>query len=214
MKSVLIIGLGRFGRHMAKKLIEQGDSVLAVDICEERADNAVNIIDSIQIGNAADEGFIETLGVENFDLCVVAIGDNFQSALEITVLLKDFGAQYILARASREVHKKLLLRNGADHVVYAEKEMAERLAVRYGANNLFDYIELTEDVGIFEIGVPESWIGKTIVEKSVRNRYNVSILATKTDGRIYPLPSPDHTFVRNETLLLLAERRAIKGLIK
>ncbi len=214
MKSVLIIGLGRFGRHMAKKLIEQGDSVLAVDICEERADNAVNIIDSIQIGNAADEGFIETLGVENFDLCVVAIGDNFQTALEITVLLKDFGAQYILARASREVHKKLLLRNGADHVVYAEKEMAERLAVRYGANNLFDYIELTEDVGIFEIGVPESWIGKTIVEKSVRNRYNVSILATKTDGRIYPLPSPDHTFVRNETLLLLAERRAIKGLIK
>ncbi len=214
MKSVLIIGLGRFGRHMAKKLIEQGDSVLAVDICEERADNAVNIIDSIQIGNAADEGFIETLGVENFDLCVVAIGDNFQTALEITVLLKDFGAQYILARASREVHKKLLLRNGADHVVYAEKEMAERLAVRYGANNLFDYIELTEDVGIFEIGVPESWIGKTIVEKSVRNRYNVSILATKTDGRIYPLPSPDHTFVRNETLLLLAESRAIKGLIK
>lgn len=214
MKSVLIIGLGRFGRHMAKKLIEQGDSVLAVDICEERADNAVNIIDSIQIGNAADEGFIETLGVENFDLCVVAIGDNFQTALEITVLLKDFGAQYILARASREVHKKLLLRNGADHVVYAEKEMAERLAVRYGANNLFDYIELTEDVGIFEIGVPESWVGKTIVEKSVRNRYNVSILATKTDGRIYPLPSPDHTFVRNETLLLLAERRAIKGLIK
>ncbi len=214
MKSVLIIGLGRFGRHMAKKLIEQGDSVLAVDICEERADNAVNIIDSIQIGNAADEGFIETLGVENFDLCVVAIGDNFQTALEITVLLKDFGAQYILARASREVHKKLLLRNGADHVVYAEKEMAERLAVRYGANNLFDYIELTEDVGIFEIGVPESWVGKTIVEKSVRNRYNVSILATKTDGRIYPLPSPDHTFVRNETLLLLAESRAIKGLIK
>lgn len=214
MKSVLIIGLGRFGRHMAKKLIEQGDRVLAVDISEERADNAVNIIDNVQIGNAADEGFIETLGVENFDLCVVAIGDNFQTALEITVLLKDYGAKHILARASREVHKKLLLRNGADHVVYAEKEMAERLAVRYGANNLFDYIELTDDVGIFEIGVPENWIGKTIVEKSVRNRYNVSILATKINDTIYPLPSPDHMFLENETLLILADRKSIKSLIK
>ena len=161
MKSVLIIGLGRFGRHMAKKLIEQGDEVLAVDINEQRADNAVSFIDNIQIGNATDEGFIETLGVGNFDLCVVAIGDNFQAALDITVLLKDYGAKYILARASREVHKKLLLRNGADHVVYAEREMAERLAVRYGANNLFDYIELSDNIGIFEIGVPEGWAGKT-----------------------------------------------------
>lgn len=214
MKSVLIIGLGRFGRHMAKKLIEQGDKVLAVDAIEERADNAVNIIDNIQIGNATDEGFIETLGVENFDLCVVAIGDNFQTALEITVLLKDYGAKYILARASREVHRKLLLRNGADHVVYAEKEMAERLAVRYGANNLFDYIELTDDVGIFEVGVPENWVGKTIVEKSVRNRYNVSILATKLNGTIQPLPSPDHTFLKDETMLILADRKSIKNLIK
>ncbi len=214
MKSVLIIGLGRFGRHMAKKLIEQGDEVLAVDINEQRADNAVSFIDNIQIGNAADESFIETLGVGNFDLCVVAIGDNFQAALEITVLLKDYGAKYILARASREVHKKLLLRNGADHVVYAEREMAERLAVRYGANNLFDYIELSDNVGIFEIGVPEGWAGKTIVQKAVRNRYNVSILATKSDGEIYPLPSPDHIFDDDETLLVLADRKAIKSLIK
>ncbi len=214
MKSVLIIGLGRFGRHMAKKLIEQGDEVLAVDINEQRADNAVSFIDNIQIGNAADESFIETLGVGNFDLCVVAIGDNFQAALEITVLLKDYGAKYILARASREVHKKLLLRNGADHVVYAEREMAERLAVRYGANNLFDYIELSDNVGIFEIGVPEGWAGKTIVQKAVRNRYNVSILATKRDGEIYPLPSPDHIFDDDETLLVLADRKAIKSLIK
>lgn len=214
MKSVLIIGLGRFGMHMARKLIEQGDEVLAVDSVEARADNAVNYINNIQIGNATDEGFIETLGVDNFDLCVVAIGDNFQTALEITVLLKDHGAKYIVARAGREVHKKLLLRNGADHVVYAEKEVAQRLAVRYGANNLFDYIELNDEVGIFEIGVPEGWVNKTIVEKSVRNRYNISILATKRDGVIYPLPSPEHMFVEDETLLVLADRRSIKGLIK
>ena len=129
MKSVLIIGLGRFGRHMAQKLIEEGNDVLAVEKSEERADNAVSIIDDIHIADATDEAFMKSLGVNDFDLCVVAIGDNFQNALEITVLLKDLGAKYILARASREVHRKLLLRNGADHVVYAEREMAERLAI-------------------------------------------------------------------------------------
>lgn len=181
MKSILVIGLGRFGRHMAQKLIDEGNDVLAIEKDEKRADNAVSIVDDIHIADATDEAYIKSLGVNNFDLCVVAIGDDFQSSLEITVLLKDCGAKYILARASREVHKKLLLRNGADHVVYAEREMAERLAVKYGSKNIFDYIELTGNTAICEIGVPDSWVGKTIVQKNVRNKYNVSILATKKD---------------------------------
>ena len=148
MKSILVIGLGRFGRHITRKLLEEGNSVLAVEKNEERADNAINILPDIQIADATNETFIKSLGVNNFDLCVVAIGDNFQSALEITVLLKDFGAKYILARACRDVHRKLLLRNGADHVVYAEREMAERLAIKYGSKNIFDYIELTSEVAI------------------------------------------------------------------
>ena len=150
MKSILVIGLGRFGRHITRKFLEEGNSVLAVEKNEERADNAINILPDIQIADATNETFIKSLGVNNFDLCVVAIGDNFQSALEITVLLKDFGAKYILARACRDVHRKLLLRNGADHVVYAEREMAERLAIKYGSKNIFDYIELTPEVAICE----------------------------------------------------------------
>lgn len=214
MKSVLIIGLGRFGRHMAEKLIEEGNAVLAVDKSEERADNAVSIINDIQIADATDEAYIKSLGVNNFDLCVVAIGDNFQSALEITVLLKDLGAKFILARASREVHRKLLLRNGADHVVYAEREMAERLAIKYGGKNLFDYIELSEDTAIFEIAVPDGWAGKTIIQKSVRNKYNISILATKKDGVIYPNPSPDYIFDKNERLMVMANNKDIEKLIR
>lgn len=214
MKSILIIGLGRFGRHMAKKLIDEGNEVLAIEKSEERADNAVSIIDDIQIADATDEAFIKSLGVNNFDLCVVAIGDNFQSALEITVLLKDLGAKYILARASRDVHRKLLLRNGADHVVYAEKEMAERLAIKYGAKNIFDYIELSEDSAIFEIAVPDNWVGKSIVQKSVRNKYNVSILATKKCGVIYANPSSDHIFEKNETLMVLANQADIDRLMR
>lgn len=214
MKSVLIIGLGRFGRHMAKKFIEEGNSVLAVDISEVRADNAVSFINNIEIGDSTNEGFIESLGVNNFDICVVAIGENFQAALETTVLLKDFGAPFIIARACRNVHKKLLLRNGADYVVYAERETAERLAVKYGAKNIFDYIELTDDVAIYEVAVPNSWVGKTIVQLDIRKKYNVSILATKQNGIIYPMPSPDHIFESDETLMVLAENNSIRAITK
>ena len=210
MKSILIIGLGRFGRHMAYKFLEEHNEVLAVDKREERAETVVDRIKDIEIGDATDETFIASLGVGNFDLCVVAIGDNFQTALEITVLLKDHGAKYILARASRDVHRKLLLRNGADHVVYAEREMAERLAVKYGSKNVFDYIELTPEVAIYEVAVPESWYGKSIIEKSIRTKYHISILATKEGGKIYPLPQPDHVFQAKETLMVMGGHDDIK----
>ena len=149
MKTVLIIGLGRFGSTMAMKLHELGHEVMAIDTSEDRINAVLPYVTSAQIGDCANEQYMNSLGIRNFDVCVVAIGDNFQSALEITVLLKDFGAKYILARACRDVHRKLLLRNGADHVVYAEREMAERLAIKYGSKNIFDYIELTEPEHIF-----------------------------------------------------------------
>ena len=128
MKSVLLIGLGRFGRHMAEKLLEEGNEVLGVDICEERVNDAMDMLTNAQIGDATNELFVESLGVRNFDLCVVAIGDNFQNSLETTALLKDYGAPFVLSRANRDVHAKFLLRNGADRIVYPEKEMAQRMA--------------------------------------------------------------------------------------
>lgn len=210
MKNVLIIGLGRFGRHMAMKFIEEGNDVLAVEISEERADSAIEIVQNIQIGDATDERFIQSLGVDNFDLCVIAIGDRFQVSLEITVLLKDMGAPYVIARASRDIHKKLLLRNGADYVVYGERELAERLAVKFGADNIFDYIVLDSEYAIYEIAVPRSWYGKSIVELSIRNKYRVSILATKKDGRIYPLPHPEHIFSPDETLMVMGNEESIR----
>lgn len=214
MKSILVIGLGRFGRHMTEKLLEEGNSVLAIEKNSERADAAAVDIPNIQIGDASDEAFLRSLGVANFDLCVVAICEDFLHALEITALLKDLGAKYIIARAATDVHKELLIRIGADHVVYSEREAAERLAIRFGSNNLFDYIELTDEVAIYEIAVPNSWKGKSIVEKSIRNKYNISILATKKDGSIYPLPSPDHVFSEGESLIIIAEKSMLKNLIK
>lgn len=214
MKSILIIGLGRFGRHMAEKFIEEDNEVLAVDVNEARVDAALSIIRNVQIGDATNEDFMSSLGIDNFDIVVVAIGDNFQSALEATVLAKDLGAKFVLARAARDVHKKLLLRNGADHVVYAERETAERLAVKYGAKNIFDYVELTPEYAIYEISVPASWRGKTIVEKAVRTRFGISILATKSHGEIFPLPGPDHVFNINETLIIMGHAKDVMNLTK
>lgn len=214
MKSVLMIGLGRFGRHMSAKLTEQGNEVLAVDKNEECVNSSLRYVTNAQIGDATNEQFIASLGVNNFDLCVVAIGDNFQSSLETTVLLKDYGAKYVLARANRDVLKKLLLRNGADEVVYAEREIAERLAVKFGAANVFDYIELTPEYSIYEIAVPKHWIGKSIIDRNIRSRYNINILATKIKGEINPLPDPEHIFAEDESLIIMGENCAVKALIR
>lgn len=209
MKSILIIGLGRFGRHMAKKFIENGHEVMAIDSNEERADDAVGDIQKILIGDATEERFMASLGIRNFDLAVIAIGENFQTVLEMSVLLKDLGCKYVVARATKEVHQKLLLRNGADYVVYAEREVAERLAIKFGADSIFDYVELTPEIGIYEIAVPERWKGKSMVDLSIRSKYHVSVMATKKDGKIYPLPHPTHVFNEEESIMVMGKAEDI-----
>lgn len=145
MKSVLLIGLGRFGRHMAQRLHDLHHEVLAVDLNEERVNAALPFVTNAQIGDGTNEQFVSSLGVRNFDLCVVTIGDNFQSSLETTALLKECGAPFVVARATRDVHAKFLLRNGADDVIYPEKQMGSWAAVRYTADHIFDYVKLTPE---------------------------------------------------------------------
>ena len=214
MKSILVIGLGRFGRHMAKKFSEQNNDVMARDINEERINNVLSVVTNALIGDATNERFMETIGVRDFDLCVVAIGDNFQSSLETTALLKDLGAKFVLARASRDVHAKFLLRNGADDVIYTEKETAERLAVKYGSDNIFNYIELNDEYSIYEIAVPSSWLNKSILKVNVRSKYGISILATKQGNNIYPLPKPEHVFTDSESLMILGKNEDVSRFIK
>ena len=214
MKSILIIGLGRFGRHMAKKFSEQNNDVMAIDINEERINNVLSVVTNALIGDATNEQFMETIGVRDFDLCVVAIGDNFQSSLETTALLKDLGAKFVLARASRDVQAQFLLRNGADDVIYTEKETAERLAVKYGSDNIFNYIELNDEYSIYEIAVPSSWLNKSILKVNVRSKYGISILATKQGNNIYPLPKPEHVFTDSESLMILGKNEDVSRFIK
>ena len=209
MKSILLIGLGRFGATMAMKLHELKHEVMAIDISEERINAILPYVTSAQIGDCTNEQYMSSIGVRNFDLCVVAIGDNFQSSLETTALLKDLGAKFVLSRANRDIHAKFLLRNGADQVVYPEKEMAIRSAVRYSSDNIFDYIELTPDHSIYEVPVPSSWVDKSIVQ-NVRNKYHISILAVKLGQELSSLPGADYVFLGTETLVIMGANTDIK----
>ena len=168
MKTILLIGLGRFGRHIAQKLNELDHQVMAIDKNENRVEAALPYVTSAQIGDATKKDFLSTVGVGNFDVCIVAIGDNFQSSLETTLLLKELGAQKVVSRAARDVHAKFLLRNGADEIVYPEKQLASWTAIRYSSDHVFDYVEIDGDYAIFEVSVPKSWIGKTVGQIDIR----------------------------------------------
>ncbi|MEG0775485.1 TrkA family potassium uptake protein [Clostridium sp.] len=214
MKSILVIGIGRFGKHLTHNLIELGNEVMIVDKEEENLVELLPIATSAQIGDCTKEEVLRSLGISNFDLCFVCVGSNFQSSLEITSLLKDLGAKYVISKASRDIHVKFLLRNGADEVADPERDAAEKLAVRYSANNLFDYIELTKDVAIYEIPPVENWIGKTIKEVNFRVKYHVSILATKIGDKVYPLPSAEHVFKQGEHLMVLGHHKDVERILK
>ncbi len=210
MKSILLIGLGRFGRHIAMKLHELRHEVLAVDTDEKRVDAILPYVTNAQIGDSTDEEFLASLGVGNFDVCIVAIGDNFQNSLETTSLLKELGARMVVARAARDVQAKFLLRNGADEIVYPEKQLASWTAIRYSSDHIFDYIELDEDHAIFEVSIPESWLGRTVGELDVRRKYGISVLGVKKRGKLKLTITPDVPLERDETLLVLGESKAIQ----
>ena len=211
MKTILLIGLGRFGRHIARKLNELNHQVMAVDQNEDRVNAVLPYVTKAQIGNSTSEEFLSSLGVRNFDVCIVAIGDNFQSSLETTSLLKELGAPKVVARAARDVQAKFLLRNGADEVVYPEKQMAIWTAIRFSSDHIADYISLGDDHAIFEVTVPDNWVGKSIGQLDIRKRYNVNLLAIKQGGKFsMTVITPDTLLPANSTILVLGTHRNIQ----
>lgn len=210
MKSVLLIGLGRFGRHIALKLEEMHHEVMAVDRDEKRVNAVLPYVTNAQIGDSTDEEFLQSLGIRNYDFCIVAIGDDFQSSLETTSLLKDLGAQKVISRAARDVHAKFLLRNGADEVVYPEKQLAIWTAIRYSANHILDYVELDDSHAIFEIEIPKNWIGKTIGQLDIRNKHHINIMALKSEGDLDLNVRADTVIPGDKTMLVLGNMKDIQ----
>lgn len=209
-KSILLIGLGRFGRHIAMKLNELGHEVMAVDRDEDKVNAVMPFATDGQIGDSTNEAFLRSLGPDNYDACIVTISGDFQSSLETTCLLKEMGAKKVISRAERDGQAKFLLRNGADEIVYPEKQLANWLAIRSSADHIIDYIELGSSFSIFEVAVPKSWLGKSIVEIDIRRKFNVNIIAIKENGRINAAFTPDTVLSDKNTLLVLGEYKALQ----
>ncbi len=184
MKTVLVIGMGRFGKNATVKLRELGHEVMAVDMLRDRVTDSLGIASNAVIGDATSRAFLETLGIRDYDLCIVTIGDDFQSSLETTSLLKEMGARKVISRASNDVQKKFLLRNGADHVAYPEEQVAHWVAMRYSSDSIFDFLSLEDGYAIVEMDVPIKWTGRTIGELDVRNRHKINIMAIKRNDKM------------------------------
>ena len=214
MKSILLIGVNNFGFMMARKLNELGHQIMAVDRNEVRVNSILPFVTDAQIGDATNEAFLRTLGVSNYDVCFVAIGGDFQSSLETTSLLKELGAKVVVSRADRDVQAKFLLRNGADEVVNPEKQVAEWAAIRYASDHIRDYIRLDDSNAIFEVTVPEGWVGRTIGNIDIRKKYGISILAIKRDGKMSMIITPDTKLDEDLTMLVLGDRKAIQKCFK
>ncbi len=209
MRSILVIGAGRFGTNLAVKLAELGNEVMIVDMNEEAVHKLAPLVTRVQIGDCMDRDVLTELGVRNFDVCFVCISENFQSSMEITSLLKELGAPYVVAKSDRDIHADLLKKIGADDVVYPERDMAQRTAVRYSARGAFDYIELSPEYAIMEIRPPEDWIGHNIRDLDVRIKHKINVIGTRTGKHILPLISADHVFDAEEHIIIAGAQKDI-----
>ena len=210
MKNILLIGAGRFGRQIAVHLFHQGHQVKAVDKNDERINDVLPYVTNAQIGDSTNAEFLHSLGIGNFDVCLVTIGGSFQNSLETTSLLKELGAKCVVSRAERDVQAKFLLRNGADHVVYPEKQVAKWAAIRYSSNHIFDYVEIDDQHAIFEVEIPERWIGKSVGELDIRRKYGINILGIKRSGKTDVSITPDTVLSGETTILALGEYKTLQ----
>ncbi|HPR40194.1 MAG TPA: TrkA family potassium uptake protein [Oscillospiraceae bacterium] len=205
MKSILVIGMGEFGIHLAKKMQELGNDVMVVDRNPEIIEQVAPQFTDSLIGDCTNEAVLQSLGINNFDICFVTTGSDFQASLVITSLLKKLNAQYIVSKAKQEIQKELLYKIGANEVIYPEPDLAERLSIRYNANNIFDFIPVTDNYAIYEIPVPAGWVNLTIKEINVRQKFHVNIIAVKQGNSLNPAPGGDYCFQKDDHIVVIGE---------
>ena len=210
MKSVLLIGVGKFGSLVAKELYRMGHQTMAVDDDERKVTDIMRYVTDAQIGDSTDPVFLRSLGIAGFDLCIVTIGEDFQSSLETTSLLKEMGAKMVVARADRDIQEKFLLRNGADEVVNPEMQVAKWTVIRYTSEHILDFIQLDESHAIFEVSIPSRWIGKSISQIDIRKKYGINIMAVKDRGKMELSVLPSMILNKDMKLLILGEQKAMQ----
>lgn len=205
MKSILIIGMGIIGQHLAEKMQQMGNEVMIVDKDEILLQKLSPQFQDSFVGDCTTEGVLRSLGVNNFDYCFVVVGDDFYASLEITSILKELGAPYVITKAKRKRQADFLKKIGADEVFFPEAEIAEKLAVRYNATNIFDYIELTSEYSIFEIPILPQWEGKSIEDMNVRRSYNINIIAVKNASALNPVPGGNYIFKKEDHIVVIGK---------
>ncbi|MGN0292064.1 MAG: potassium channel family protein [Lachnospiraceae bacterium] len=205
MKSILIIGMGIIGQHLACKMQQMGNDVMIVDKDESLLQKLSPQFPDSFVGDCTTEGVLRSLGVNNFDYCFVVVGDDFYASLEITSILKELGAPYVITKAKRARQAEFLKKIGADEVFFPEAEIAEKLAVRYNATNIFDYIELTSEYSIFEIPIVPEWEGKSIEDINVRRSYNINIIAVKNGSSLNPVPGGNYIFQEADHIVVIGK---------
>lgn len=209
MKSVLLIGMGKFGQILGEKLLNMGDEVMIVDRNEDVINALAPKYSGALIANCMNADNLQALDIPSFDVCVVAIGDDFQSSLEITSILKDLGAKHVVSKANTDIQRKFLFRVGADDVVYPNRDIAEKLAVKLNSAKVFDYIELDSAYSIFEIAVPSRWKGRKLVEVNPRGKYRLNVLTIKKGNNIVPNPGADYVFDEGDHILVFGNTEKI-----
>ncbi len=214
MKSFLIIGLGSLGTHLCEQLSHNNCEIMLADINAQKLENLSSSVVTARVCDCTKREVLESLGVEDFDVCFVCIEDYFQACLEITDLLKELGAKKIYSTANRQIEEKFLLRSGADRIIYPERDICRRIASVECAQNIFDFISIADDFSICEIEPLKKWIGKTVIDLDFRNKYNLNIIAYKKDGKIIPFFSANYIFKEGEHLLVLGDTENIEKIVK
>ena len=209
MKTVLIIGAGQFGTHIAKRMEELRCEVMVVDHNEDCINRIMPYVTDAKIGDGTNEEFLRSLGINDYDVCFVTLGSHFQTSLETTSLLSELGAKKIISRATNDVQMKFLLRNGADEVVYPEKQTAIRIATKYAFDAILDYFHLENNFYLYEIKLPKDWYHKTLSEIDIRHKYKINILTLRRNGEAL-MPSADTMIQPGDTAFVLGEQKDIK----
>lgn len=209
----LVIGLGRFGSNLALRLMASGNEVMALDSDEERVNRIAPHVTQAKIGDCMDEEVLRSLDPPSFDFCFVCISENFQSSLETTSLLKELGAPMVIAKAERDLHARLLLKIGADEVVFPERDMAQRTAMRFSVNGALEYVELAPGYAIMELDVPDHWAGRTILDLDIRKKWSVNVIGRKEDGAIRPI-GPTFLFAAGTHILVAGRPEDITRMVK
>ncbi|SER61117.1 TrkA family potassium uptake protein [Psychrobacillus sp. OK032] len=202
-KEFVVIGLGRFGGSIVRELIDQGADVMAIDKASERVDEFATIATQSVVADTTDEAVLKSLGIRNFEHVIVAIGDDIQSSILTTLMLKEIGVKKITVKAQNDYHEKVLRKIGADQVVHPERDMGIRIANNILSQNVLDYLELSDEHSIMEIKVNEKIAGKSLVDLDIRARYGINIVAIKRGNNINVSPPADEKLQLNDVLIMI-----------